>query len=112
MLRHTRRKEPRRLTSRKNRRLMTPLPASNQSITGSAYSCIEAVKTTSVYQVDPLRHVSAPSITLEDEVCTHTHLPQEVIHKWALIDVVQGPPSIEVNFNLMSFPDAFTSEFE
>lgn len=39
-------------TSRKNRRPRIPRPASNQSMTGSAYSCIEAVKMTRVYQAD------------------------------------------------------------
>jgi hypothetical protein len=41
-------------TSRKNRRPRMPCPASSQSMTGSAYSCIEAVKITSVYQADTL----------------------------------------------------------
>jgi len=36
-------------TSRKKRRARMPRPASNQSMTGSAYSCIEAVNTTRVY---------------------------------------------------------------
>ena len=39
-------------TSLKNRRLSMPCPASSQSMTGSAYSCIEAVKITIVYQAD------------------------------------------------------------
>jgi hypothetical protein len=39
-------------TSRKNLRPRMSCPASSQSITGSAYSFIDAVKITSVYQAD------------------------------------------------------------
>jgi len=39
------------LTSRKNRPAINPLPWSSQSMTGSAYSCTEAVKMTTWYHV-------------------------------------------------------------
>ena len=42
-------------TSRKSRFANMPRPPSSQSMTGSAYSCIEAVKMTSVYQLETWR---------------------------------------------------------
>lgn len=41
--------------SRKRRRLIRPRPPSSQSITGSAYSCTDAVKITTWYQEATLR---------------------------------------------------------
>ena len=54
--------KPQKRTSRNKRRAKMPLPATNQSMTGSAYSCIDAVNTTSVYHAETYKTEKMPPV--------------------------------------------------
>ena len=84
------------LTSRKKRLPMMPRPASNQSITGSAYSCIDAVKITRVYQAETFAATSAMRSQMSQR---RADLAQEIIHKGTLVNVVGGTFAAEHDFD-------------
>lgn len=87
------------LTSRNNLLDKMPDPASSQSMTGSAYSCMLAVKMTRVYHAETCdaRCVSTTRATNT----TRTHLSQEEVYKWALVNMVRCAAATEGNLDLV-----------
>jgi hypothetical protein len=76
------------------------VPASSQSMTGSAYSRMEAVKMTNVYHPETYPKGQIGGISLQ--VSREYYLSQKIIHKWPLVHMIQSAPSVENDLDHVS----------
>ena len=91
-------------TSRNKRRPRMPLPASSQSMTGSAYSCMDAVKITSVYHAETYwrLHNIRLFLWLPQRLEAFTHLPQEIINERSFVHMIECAATSQHDFNGVS----------